>query len=196
MTVLPSVRRLAVLGAAALAAGCGTVHNTVRDGADERVILRGNDAVAYHTAGKPVKGDPAIRSIYDGDAYRFASAANKQAFDADPKRYAPAYAGFCASGAPYALKANIGAEVFTVYRGRLYLFGSERVKAHWLMDADPNVEQGDAYWENETKDVPFRWQNFKRYTFKVPGYKTDAELDAEYLKRFGKLPPGAPAPRS
>jgi hypothetical protein len=25
-----------------------------------------------------------------------------------------------------------------------------------------------------------------------PGYKTDAELDAVYFKRYGKLPPGAP----
>jgi YHS domain-containing protein len=193
MTPLRFLRLAALAGAALLAAGCGTVHNTVRDGVDERLMLRGNDPIAYRTEGRPVRGDPAIKSVYDGDVYRFASAANKQAFDADPRRYVPAYAGFCASGAPYALKANIGAEVFTIYRDRLYLFGSERVKAHWLMDAEANVESGDAYWENETKHVPFRWQNFKRYTFKVPGYKTDAELDAEYLRRFGKLPPGVPA---
>lgn len=187
-----AMQLVALIGAAAIIAGCGTVHNTIADGGDDRVILRGNDAVAYFTEGKPVKGDPAIKSVYDGDVYRFASAANKKTFDANPQRYAPAYTGFCASGAPYALKANIDADVFTIYNGRLYLFGSERVKAHWLMDADDNVKKGDAYWENETKDVPFRWQNFKRYTFKVPGYKLDAELDAEYYKRFGKLPPGAP----
>jgi YHS domain-containing protein len=175
-----------------LLAGCGTVHNTIADGGDARVMLRGNDAVAYFTQGKPVKGEPAIKSTYDGDVYRFASEANKRAFDADPKRYAPAYAGFCASGAPYALKANIGADVFAIHDGRLYLFGSERSKANWLMDAAQNVKAGDAYWENETRDVPFRVQNLKRYTFKVPGYKTDAELDAEYFRRFGRLPPGAP----
>lgn len=183
---------LALAAAAVLATGCGAVHNTIADGDDPRLMLRGNDAVAYVTEGKPVQGSPAIRSTYDGDVYRFASEANRRLFDDSPQRYAPAYAGFCASGAPYALKANIGAEVFTVYQGRLYLFGSERVKAHWLMDADENVRRGDAYWENEMKDAPFRWQNFKRYTFKVPGYRTDAELDAEYLRRFGELPPGAP----
>jgi YHS domain-containing protein len=183
---------LAVLAAAAGLAGCGTVHNTIADAGDERVILRGNDAVAYFTQGKPVRGQPAIKSTYDGDVYRFASEANKRAFDADPKRYAPAYTGFCASGAPYALKANIGADVFAIHEDRLYLFGSERSKANWLMDAAQNVKTGDAYWENETKDVPYRLQNFKRYTFKVPGYKTDAELDAEHFRRFGRLPPGAP----
>ena len=193
--VMSSPRVIQVVLAAVLAvilAGCGSVHNTVKDGADDAVMLRGNDAVAYFTDGKPVKGDAAIKSVYDGDTYRFANEANKRTFDQDPKRYAPAYAGFCSSGAPYALKANIGAEIFTVYKGRLYLFGSERVKAHWLMDADENVRLGDEYWENETKNVPFRLQNLKRYVFKVPNYKTDAELDAEYLRRFGKLPPGAP----
>jgi len=164
-------------------AGCGTVHNTVRDGADERLILRGNDAVAYFTAGKPVPGDPAIKSVYDGDTYRFVSSAHKRMFDADPAKFAPAYAGFCASGAPYALKANIGARVHTLYKGRLYLFGSERSRANWLMDAEANVRLGDKYWEQETKDVPHRLQNWKRYVFKVPHYRTDDELDAESRRR-------------
>ena len=33
------------------------------------------------------------------------------------------------------------------------------------------------------KDVPYRLQNAKRYTFKVDGYRTDAELDALYAQR-------------
>jgi len=181
-----------VLVASLALAGCGTVHNTVRDGDVERLILRGNDAVAYFTEGKPVPGDPAITSVHEGDTYRFASLEHQRRFDADPARYVPAYTGFCASGAPYALKANIGARVFTVHKGRLYLFGSERSRANWLMDADENVRLGDEYWEMETKDVPHRLQNWKRYVFKVPHYKTDAELDAEHFKRFGRLPPGAP----
>lgn len=193
---LQFVRLAAALGVAMLVAGCGTVHNTITDGGDDRVILRGNDAVAYVSEGKPVKGMPTIKSTYDGDVYRFASEANKRVFDANPQRYAPAYAGFCASGAPYALKSNIGAEVFTIHRDRLYLFGSERGKAHWLMDVDDNRKKGDAYWESETKNALSRWQNFKRYTLKVPDYKTDAELDADYQKRFGRLPPGAPPAKS
>ena len=31
--------------------------------------------------------------------------------------------------------------------------------------------------------MPYRLQNAKRYTFKVDGYKTDAELDALYAQR-------------
>jgi YHS domain-containing protein len=180
---------------AVLLAGCGTVHNTMRDGADERVMLRGHDAVSYFSGARPVKGDPAISSVYDGDVYRFASEEHKRLFDADPKKYAPAWTGFCASGVHYGLKAAIHADVYTVYRGRLYLFGSERSRANWMMDADDNIRLGDEYWEKESKDVPYRLQNAKRLVFRVPHYKTDRELDAEHLRRFGKLPPGAPAPR-
>jgi hypothetical protein len=63
------------------------------------------------------------------------------------------------------------------------------------MNADENVRVGDRYWEEETKGMPHRIQNWKRYVFKVPHYKTDAQLDAEHLKRFGRLPPGAPQPK-
>ena len=82
-----------------------------------------------------------------------------------------------------------------VYKGRLYLFGSERSRANWLMDADDNIRLGNEYWEKETQDIPYRMQNFKRMVFKVAHYKTDAQLDAEHLRRFGKLPPGAPPPK-
>ena len=189
------MRVLLLAAAIALLEGCGTVHNTIQDGADARLLLRGNDPVAYFTDNRPLQGNPAIASVYDGDTYRFASDSNKRLFDANPQKYAPAWTGFCASGMHYALKAAIGAEVFMVYKGRLYLFGSERSKANWLMDADDNIRLGDEYWEKETKDVPYRVQNFKRLAFKVAHYKTDRELDVEHLKRFGKLPPGAPPPR-
>lgn len=187
--------RVLLLLAVLALSGCGTVRNTVSEGEDDRLSLRGNDAVAYFTEGRPVRGDPRIKSLHEGDTYRFATEANKRAFDADPGKYAPAYAGFCASGAPYALKANIHASVHAIHNGRLYLFGSERSRANWLMDADDNVKVGDRYWDEETKDMPHRIQNWKRYVFKVPHYKTDAQLDAEHLKRFGRLPPGAPQPK-
>jgi YHS domain-containing protein len=177
---------------AALLAGCGSIHNTVAEGADDRLMLRGNDPVSYFNAPAPLKGDPSLKSVHDGDTYRFANAANKAAFDASPGRYAPAWGGFCAAGAPYALKAAIDANVYTVYKGRLYLFGSERSKANFMMDADANIMLGDRYWEQETKNMPSRYQNAARYTFRVDHYKNDRELDQAHFLRYGKLPPGAP----
>jgi len=166
-----------------LLAGCGTVKNTVSDGDDQALMLHGNDPVAYFTENKAVKGNPAIKADYDGVTYRFASEANKAAFLKDPKHYVPQYAGYCASGAPYALKAVIGADTFAIVNDKLYLYGSPRSRQGWMLDYVENIKTGDMYWETEIKDSYSRVQNMKRYTFKVPGYKTDAELDAIYAQR-------------
>lgn len=166
-----------------LVGGCGTVKNTIADGDDDALMLRGNDPVAYFTQGQPTRGNPAIKAAHDGVTYRFASEANKATFVANPQRFVPQYAGFCASGAPYALKANIGADTFAIVDDKLYLYGAGRSRRNWMIDYVDNITTGDRYWEMETKDVPYRLQNAKRYTFKVPGYKTDAELDAIYAQR-------------
>lgn len=172
-------------------AGCGTIKNTVADGDDNALMLRGNDPVAYFTESRPVKGNPAIKADYEGVTYRFVSDANKAAFLANPKRYVPQYAGYCASGAPYALKAVIGADTFAIVDDKLYVYGGPRSRQNWMIDYPENIRTGDAYWASEIKDAWSRIQNFKRYTFKVPGYKTDAELDAIYeaRKKAGTLNP-------
>jgi len=182
-------RWLLVLVALIALSGCAT-RNIVADGNDDRLMLRGNDPVAYHTVGKPVQGSPQIKAEHDGVTYRFASDANREIFVRDPQRYVPAYGGFCASGAPYALKSNIGANVFKIVDGRLYLYGSERSRRHWEMDQEKNIKLGDWYWENETKDRPFRPQNWYRYTVRVPHYRTDAELESEWQRRNGGKPGG------
>ena len=183
---------LALLATVVLS-GCGTVKNTIADGDDQALMLRGNDPVAYFTDGKPVKGNGAFKADYNGATYRFVNEGNKAAFVANPAKYEPQYAGFCASGAPYALKAAIDANTFAIVNDKLYLYGSPRSRRNWLLDYPENIRTGDGYWQNEMKDVPYRLQNAKRYTFKVPGYKTDAELDALFAERkaAGKLNPVA-----
>jgi len=52
---MPAIRRIHILltaTAIALLAGCGTVKNTVVDGDDQALMLRGNDPVAYFSEGK------------------------------------------------------------------------------------------------------------------------------------------------
>lgn len=183
MSFVRRVVGLAALAAVALLTACGTARNTVADGDDRALMLRGNDPVAYFTDGKAVAGNPAIKADVDGVTYRFASDGHRKTFLADPAKYAPQYAGFCASGAPYALKAAIGADVFAIVDGKLYLFGSPRSRRGWMLDYRENTVAGDRYWATEMKDVPYRLQNAKRYTFKVDGYRTDAELDAIYAQR-------------
>ena len=58
--------------------------------------LRGHDPVAYFTEGAPTQGDPTIRRSWAGAIWLFASEANRDMFDADPTRFAPAFGGHCA----------------------------------------------------------------------------------------------------
>jgi len=62
------------------------------------IILKGYDVVAYFKQGKPVKGNSAIESTFQGATYLFASSADKADFDKDPAKYAPRYGAFCAYG--------------------------------------------------------------------------------------------------
>jgi YHS domain-containing protein len=65
---------------------------------DQGLILKGYDAVAYFKQGKPVKGNSAIESSYQGATYLFASSADKADFDKDPAKYAPGMAHFVPMG--------------------------------------------------------------------------------------------------
>ena len=62
-----------------------------------RLVLKGYDAVAYFTDGKPIPGKPEYEAVYDEARYRFASTQHLELFKADPDRYAPQYAGSCAA---------------------------------------------------------------------------------------------------
>jgi YHS domain-containing protein len=173
-----------VLLVAALS-GCA-VYNVVSQGDDARLMLRGNDPVAYFTMGRAVAGDPSLKADYDGVTYRFATREHREAFLASPAKYVPAYGGTCAGGANYALKTPVGADTFKIVGGRLFMFGGPSARRHWEMDEAENIRKADWYWENEMKNVPMRLQNYKRWTFRVPHYKTDAQLEAEWQARFGK----------
>jgi hypothetical protein len=74
-------------------------------------IIRGTgaggfDVVAYVNAGRPVQGSAQITHVWNGAIWRFASAANRDAFAAEPERFAPAYGGHCAWAAAQGYKAK------------------------------------------------------------------------------------------
>lgn len=111
------------------------------------VILKGYDPVAYLKQRKPVKGNPAIESTYQGATYLFASAANKADFDKDPAKYVPSYGGFCAYGIANGVMADVeGPDAFTVYNGKLYVCGNQAALKGFKTDIDANIDKADANW--------------------------------------------------
>jgi len=176
------------LASAVVVAGCGTM-NVVSEGGDSNLMLHGNDPVAYFAAGQPVPGRSDLKAKHGGATYRFASEENRRQFITSPDRYAPQFGGFSAQAMAYAVPAVTDAGTFKIIDGKLYLFESPRARLHFEMDQERNLRQAQQYWESEVRDASsWQLQAFWRQVWRVPGYKSDAELDAEYERRFGRRP--------
>ena len=111
------------------------------------IILKGYDAVAYFKQGRPVEGNPAFESVYQGARYLFVSAADKADFDRDPSKYAPRYGGFCSYGVALGVLADLeGADAFAIYRGKLYVCGNHGALKEFKTNIDSNIEKADTNW--------------------------------------------------
>ena len=183
-------RAAAALAAAllgALLAACGSM-NVVSEGGDSNLMLRGNDPISYFTAGRPIAGRPDIKTEHRGFTYRFASEESLRQFITNPERYVPQFGGFCTNGMAYAVPIAGETDSFKIIDGRLYMFGGARSKLYFEMDQELNLRRASHYWDTEVKDANWRLQSWKRLLWRVPHYKTNAQLAEEYEKRFGRKP--------
>jgi YHS domain-containing protein len=110
------------------------------------LAVKGYDVVAYFTEGAPVKGNEAYTAVQDGVSYRFATAANRDAFVKDPVRYLPQYGGFCAYAVSRNYTADIDPTAWRVVDGKLYLNYNARAQAKWAEDVPGNITKGNANW--------------------------------------------------
>ena len=97
--------------------------SAITQAGEPRVALKGYDAVAYFTDGRPVVGDPQYQYEWDGAIYRFASAQHLALFKAEPYRYLPQFNKWCAASVAKGEKVRGDPEYWLVVDGRLYLFG-------------------------------------------------------------------------
>ena len=139
-------RRLILAGALALAATPALAKDPVYTSTFSNVAASGYDVVAYFTEGKPVEGSSDFSADYDGAAWRFASAANRDAFVEDPERYAPQYGGYCAWAVSQGYTASTDPEAWKVVDDKLYLNYSKSVQTTWEQDIPGNIEKGDSNW--------------------------------------------------
>jgi YHS domain-containing protein len=189
LALLHHLARLLVIGTAAalVLAGCSAMTaqnpsstlkpvNAVPDGGDDRVMLKGADVTAYFTQGRYLQGSAQFKSVYEGVTFRFASAENKALFDAAPTKYLPQYGGYCANGIVYAIPWGGDADSFRMIDGKLYIFGGAGSREGFLLDVPGNLKLADQYWRDEVTGNNSWWQRYKRLVFRVPHYKSGAEL--------------------
>jgi YHS domain-containing protein len=177
-----------VLGGAvmALLAGCGTTHATFNNQAGEPVMLLGYDPVAYFKLNQPTRGLSTIKVNLPERTYYFANTEHKALFKANPKAYEPQYAGFCASGAAFAIKLGSDPTSWQIWQGRLFIFGDVLGHEAWKIDPAWNVQHADALWP-ELGPRGWRHASLRAYAFKVSHYKNTQQIKDEWaLKNAGR----------
>ena len=88
-----------------------------------QLAIKGYDPVAFFTLGKPTKGLPEVTYDWDEQRYLFSSAQHRDLFKADPMRYAPQFANYCAMALTRGETDEANPEYWLVTEGKLYIFG-------------------------------------------------------------------------
>ena len=114
--------------------------------------IKGYDAVAYFTDGKPVKGDDDFSYDYLGAEWLFASQEHLDMFKANPQAYAPQYGGYCAYAIANGETASAEPDLWTIHDGKLYLNYNRKINAQWQADKEALIRKADANWPAVIKD--------------------------------------------
>jgi hypothetical protein len=116
-------RRDAIRVAALVAASPFTAATPLFAADKIPLAIKGYDPVAYFTLGMPVPGAPEIEYEWDEHRYRFSRAEHRELFKADPVRYAPQFANYCAMALSKAELVVADPESWLISEGKLYIFG-------------------------------------------------------------------------
>jgi hypothetical protein len=100
------------------------------------LAIKGYDPVAYFTTGSPTRGLPEFEYQWDEHRYLFVSAAHRDLFKADPVRYAPQFANFCAMALSKGELDEADPENWLISDGKLYIFGKPRPMGPELFQQD------------------------------------------------------------
>ena len=133
-----------MLGAPAASADADPIYT----GLFSNVAVQGHDVVAYFTEGRPVEGQRAFSTDYQGAEFRFVSQQNLDAFLAEPEAYAPQYGGYCAWAVAQGDRAKGDARYWAIVDGRLYLNYNQNIQDDWNEDRAGFITQADENWPN------------------------------------------------
>jgi hypothetical protein len=147
-----TTRRALLTTLMVLVAGVAAAGDRKRVFAPGGVAINGYDPVAYFVEGRPVQGRKDLSVKWLGVMWRFASEANRQAFEMDPRAYAPQYGGYCAYGLSHGAIVSTVPEAWRIHEGKLYLSSSAEALREWAADIAGNVRRADANWPGALQD--------------------------------------------
>jgi hypothetical protein len=100
------------------------------------LAIKGYDPVAYFTTGSPTRGLPDIDYVWDEHRYLFSRAEHRELFKADPVRYAPQFANFCAMALSKGEIVEADPESWLISDDKLYVFGKPAPAGPTLFQQD------------------------------------------------------------
>ena len=112
------------------------------------LAAHGVDLVALVNNGNPVEGFATHTATYDGASYYFTTAANLEAFEANPVAYLPQHGGFCSFGVSVGKKFDGDPDQYLIADGKLYLFLNADTRAAFLKDVAGTAKTADDQWAN------------------------------------------------
>ncbi len=110
------------------------------------LAIGGYDSVAYFRGGRARVGSARYPHVWNRVVWFFATPANRDAFAAEPRRFAPRYGGFSAHGVSNGAFYAIDPHAFLIADGRLYLHANHYVKRLWAADLTANIARAEARW--------------------------------------------------
>ena len=116
--------------------------------------IGGYDPVSYFRAGEPQRGSGYHVADYKGVTYAFVSVENKETFEANPEKYAPAYGGWCAYGVAVGKKFVADPEVWKIVNGTLYLNLDRGIQAKWNEDIPGHIKTANQNWKEIRDKAP------------------------------------------
>ena len=110
----------------------------------------GYDVTSFFT-GTPVLGAAQFTAPHNGATYRFASAANRARFVANPVAYAPQYGGYCAWAVSQNYTAPGRPQHWRVVDGKLYFNYSAEIQSRWEHNIPGFISRANTNWPNVLK---------------------------------------------
>jgi hypothetical protein len=107
------------------------------------LAIKGYDPVAYFTQQRATPGLPEFEYWWDEHRWQFSSAKHRDLFRADPVKYAPQFANFCAVALGRGEVREANPEYWLISDGKLYLFGKSMGPDLFRKDLEVNRERAD-----------------------------------------------------
>ncbi|UTW44167.1 YHS domain-containing protein [bacterium SCSIO 12696] len=151
-----AIRKVIAVSAIAFAASAATLPALAADeynvsggltAAGAPLAVHGVDPVAFVNTGNRSAGTAAYTEVYDGAAYYFNSAQNRDAFKKNPKKYMPQNGGFCTFGVSVGKKFDGNPRYAAVVDNKLYLFLNEEIYNAFQKDRKGTIKKAKANWK-------------------------------------------------